>query len=411
MEENMVANINESVIGHVIDSGDTIVTPVKDKLKIVIYSTQVIPSNPDLKQYGGLELIAGLQAKHFAELGHEVHLFATKNSYFSTDKDGKKPFENGFLYAVGKPGEVNPRDAWKTYWDDPKTRQILKDADIVCDHSWDYYCYSVHNELKHLAKVHHGPDPGFNPANKPPMEKPNLIAVSHNHAKQLTKQSGITFRGVENGIDLNNYPFQKEKKDYFLWLSRIYPFKGTHRFIDICNKAQTKGIIAGGSFGDDRAYVDQIKLALSNSQYVTAEGEIGQDSVGKDGQKGVGISHEKKVELYQNAKAVVIPSIEQLPSSQGGIVQFIEPFGLIIAEANACGTPVIVLPSGGWQETMTHGFNGFYANSDEEFIYYMKRIGEIKPENCRKVAEHFSYKRMGDEYLKLFQEIIDGRGW
>jgi len=237
------------------------------------------------------------------------------------------------------------------------------------------------------------------------------IAVSHNHAKQLTKQSRIIFRGVENGIDLGNYPLQKEKKDYFLWLSRIYPFKGTHRFIDICNKAQVKGIIAGGSFGDDRRYVEQIKKGISESQYVTAEGKIGQDSISEDGQRGVGISHEKKVELYQNAKAVIIPAIEQLPTDTGSVVQFLEPFGLITPEANACGTPVIVLPSGGWHETMTHGFNGFFANSDEEVIYYMKRIDEIRPENCRKAAEHFSYKRMGDEYLKLFREIIEGRGW
>jgi glycosyltransferase involved in cell wall biosynthesis len=380
-------------------------------MKIAIYSTQIIPSNPDLKQYGGLELIAGLQAKYFAEQGHEVHLFASKNSYFSTDKDGKKPFENGFLYAVGDPGKINPMDAWKAYLNDPKTKQVLKDADIICDHSWNYYPYSVHHELKNICHICHGPDPGFNPQNKPPVSKPNFIAVSHNHAKQLTKQCGITFRGVENGIDLNNYPFQKDKGDYFLWLSRIYPFKGTHRFIDICNKAKVKGIIAGGSFGDDRQYVDQIKTAISKSEFVTAEGQIGQDSVSKDGQKGVGISHEKKVGLYQNAKAVVIPSIEALPSTQGGTLQFIEPFGLIIPEANSCGTPVIVLPSGGWQETMTHGLNGFFANSDEEFIYYMKRIDEINPENCRKVAEHFSYQRMGSEYLKLFQEIIDGRGW
>lgn len=379
-------------------------------MKIAIYSTQVIPSNPDLKQYGGLELIAGLQAKYFAEQGHEVHLFASKNSYFSTDKDGKKPFENSFLYAVGDPGKINPIDAWKAYWNDPKTKQVLKDVDIVCDHSWNYYPYSVYNELKNICHVHHGPDPGFNPQNKPPMPKPNLIGVSHNHAKQLTKQCGIPVRGVENGIDLSNYPFQKEKGDYFLWLSRIYPFKGTHRFIDICNKAKVKGIIAGGSFGDERQYVDQIKTALSHSEYVTAEGQIGQDSISKDGQKGVGISHEKKIELYQNAKAIVIPSIEMLPSTQGGMLQFIEPYGLIVPEANSCGTPVIVAPSGGWQSHLIHGYNGFYSNSDDEFIYYMKRINEINPEDCRKAAERCSYQRMGDEYLKLFEEIIDG-GW
>ena len=73
-------------------------------LKICIYSTQVIPTNPDLDEYGGLELIAGLQAKHFAEQGHDVHLFACKNSYFSKKGEIKLGPENGHLYAIGEKG-------------------------------------------------------------------------------------------------------------------------------------------------------------------------------------------------------------------------------------------------------------------------------------------------------------------
>lgn len=363
----------------------------------------IIPTNPALGQYGGLELICGMQAKYFEEKGHEVHLFASEGSY--------QPKPPGHLYTVGKPATVNPAEAFKAYWANEKSRKALTEADIVCDHSWGYYTYAVHDKLKHVCKVHHGPDPGF--AAKPPVDKPNLIAVSHNHAKQLTKMSGVTWRGVENGIDLSLYPFKKEKGDYFLWISRIYAFKGTHRFIDLCNKAKVKGIVAGGSFGDVKDYVDQIKDMIVKSEYVTSEGQIGTDSVSADGQIGVGVSHKKKVELYQNAKAVILPIIEELPiqGPSGRMARFIEPFGLITPEANACGTPVIVVPSGGWHETMTHGYNGFFANSNEEFIYYMKRVGEIKPEDCRAASERFSYKRMGEEYLKLFDAILSGDEW
>jgi len=76
-----------------------------------------------------------------------------------------------------------------------------------------------------------------------------------------------------------------------------------------------------------------------------------------------------------------------------------------------CGTPTVVAPSGCWNETTVHGYNGFFATDDDSFIYYIKRIDDIKPENCRKHAEHFSYQRMGDEYLKLYTEVMEGRGW
>ena len=369
-------------------------------MRIAIYSTQVIPTNPNLEQYGGLELIAGLQAKYFEEKGHEVYLFASEGSY--------QP-KNGHLYTVGKPGQVNPLLAWKAYWDDEKSREALLEADIVCDHSWGYYPYAAYNEIKNLCHVCHGPDPGFK--TPPLIEKPCLIGVSHNHAKRLSWMSGCVFRGVQNGIDLSRYPYQEEKGEYFLWISRIYAFKGCHRFIDICNKAKMRGIIAGGSFGDVKDYVELIKKKVEESDYVTIEGKIGTESISADGQIGVGISHKKKVELYQNAKAVVIPAIETLPTPTGQLATFIEPFGLITPEANACGTPIIVTPSGGWQETLLHGYNGFHANSDDEFIYYMKHVDEIKPENCRKMAELFDYRRMGQNYISLFKEILEGRKW
>jgi len=75
-------------------------------------------------------------------------------------------------------------------------------------------------------------------------------------------------------------------------------------------------------------------------------------------------------------------------------------------EANATGTPTIVTPNGGWVESMIHGYNGYFANSNKEFEYYIKKIDDIKPENCREMAERFDYKIMGENYLNLFKEIV-----
>lgn len=357
-------------------------------MKIVLYSTHIIESTPDLQGYGALELLVGLLAKYYDEHGHEVHLFGTKGSY--------EP-KNGKLYAIGNPGQQDSTIAWKAYWDEPRSRQILKEADIIHSHDWGYYPYSVYNELKgKLLHTHHGPDAGF--TSKPPMEHPNLVAVSFTHAKYLSEISKCTWRTVHNGIDLSKYQPTKEKEDYLLWISRIYPFKGAHRFIDICNKMKQKGIIAGGSFGDYlmQDYVNQIQEMCKKSEYVKYLGVV---------------DFNKKVELYKKAKAVVLPTIEFLPDGKGGIAQFKEPMGLIGLEANACLTPIIVAPTGGWIETVRHGINGFLANSNEEFISYIKRIDEIKPENCLEVAKQFTYEKMAQEYLKLYELLLQGESW
>lgn len=351
---------------------------------VTLYSTHILDTPP--LRYGGLEVECYLLARYLCEQGHTVNLFATMDSYHPP---------TGHLFAAGKAMHIHPVQAWKAYWDHPQAREAMKSSDIVCSMDWDYAPYTVAHELKKLCHVHHGPDPGFKA--KPPVEKPNLIAVSFNHAKNLMKMTpGITWRAVQNGIDLEKYPFKKEKEDYLLWVGRLFHPKGPHRFIDICEKMQMKGIICGGSFGDDAGYRAFMTEKLAKSKYVTVFGGLGQE-----------ISHEDKVRLYQNAKAVVQPSIDDFVDGK----QFIEPFGLIVPEANSTGTPVIVSPSGGWNETTVHGSSGYFANTDDEFIHFIKRIDEIAPEDCRKQAEKFDYKIMGKNYVKLFEEVISGGGW
>ena len=352
-------------------------------MKITLYSTHIIDTPP--VKYGGLENICYLLARYLCEQNHTVHLFATRESY-------KPP--TGNLFSAGAAGQIHPMMAWKAYWDTPQSKQALKEADIVCSMDWDYAPYAVANELKHICHVCHGPDPGFK--TKPPIPKPCLIGVSKNHAKNMMRLApGTEWRSVQNGIDLGAYAFKKEKEDYLLWVGRLYAPKGAHIFIDLMEKLQMKGIICGGSFGDDPQYRQFVQTKLNNSKYVTVVNGLGQE-----------ITHEEKVKLYQNARCVVQPSVDD--ASAGN---FIEPFGLIVPEATACGTPVITVPSGGWNETCIHGINAFVCNTVDEMAYYVKRIDELRPEDCRKMAEHFSYKRMGREYELIFNEILEGRPW
>jgi len=374
-------------------------------MKIVIYSTQVIPTNPNLDEYGGLELIAGLQAKYFDETGHEVHLFGCKGSYFSEeDKAEKLCSDRSHLYVVGDKG-TNPVVAWKAYWDDPRTNKVLKDADIICDHSWNWYPYSVHSNLKHICHVDHGPNPSFR--NKPPVDKLNWITVSFHHAKMMMRMApGIVCRAVQNCIPLYKYEINKKpiaERERLLWLSRIYYPKGAHRAIEIANKLKMPIDIVGGSFGQVPNYENWIKELCNKSEYATFHGPV---------------NFQKKLEFYRNAKCVILPIVEQISNEDTmkymghpGPWEWFEPFGLVTSEAGACGTPTIVTPNGGWVESTIHGYNGFFANTNEEFCHFVKQIDSIKPEACRWRAAKFDYKIMGKNYLDLFKEIVEGREW
>lgn len=372
-------------------------------MKIGIYSTQIIPTSPDLDEYGGLELIAGLQAKYFDDLGHEIHLFGCKNSYFSKNKDGSKQgSDHSHLYIVGNKG-TNPVMAWKTYWDDPRTRKVLKECDIICDHSWNWYPYSVHNELKHICHIEHGPNPSFR--TKPPVPHPNMIAVGFNQAKWMMKIApGLTWRAVQNGIPLWKYNLNKKpfaERERLLWISRLYYPKGAHRAIKIAENLKMPIDIAGGSFGQIKEYEILIKDMCNKSEYANFLGPV---------------SFDKKLELYSNAKCVILPIVEFIPEEEArkymnhGAWEWHEPLGLVTPEAGACGTPTIVTPNGGWQESMIHGFNGFFANTNKEFEYFVKQVVDLKPENCRFIAEKFDYKVMCENYLRIFKEILDGGG-
>ena len=378
-----------------------------DKLKIALYSTQVIPTNPDLDQYGGLEIVAGNLAKYFDEMGHEVSLFGCKDSY--------EP-KNGILFAGLESGKLSNWDAWVGYWKNPRARKKLMEADIVHSNDWGLFPYSVHDKLKNVCHTHHGPGAGFEPENLLKVtDKPCLIGVSPNHAKWMQRNTGLQWRGVNNGIDLKKYTFQKQKEDYFLFVGRWDWFKGVHRFVKICDEGQFKGVIIGGSFGDTDEYCKDVKALIDKSEYVTTRGSVGNES--SDGIVGKGISHDEKVKLMQNAKAVVLPNVEYEKEyktdikERQGWGQFIEPFGLVSCESLACGTPVICTPSGGLQGQIVHGKTGFFANSDQDFISCMRRIEEIKPEVCRMRGEDFSYQRMGNEYLRLYQQMLNSEKW
>lgn len=350
-------------------------------MKIIIISTPFVPSPPPT--YGGLELITYNLAVELANRGHQVALACPSES--------KLP-SNVTHVDIG-PARYKVHQDWyqaelQAY---QKYKPYLKDYDIIHDHTWFAfpYLYKQENPEAKIIHTHHGAcnwtDALGNPK-PPPVLYPNLVGISRSHAESLSLFLGRPLRYVYNGIDTTLYPYQKDKEDYLLFLSRITPIKGAHIAIEVAKKLRQKLIIAGGDiFVEDQAYVTHV-IEQCDGHLIKYKGEV---------------SFQEKIELLKNAKALLF-----CPNPP-----FQEPFGLVPVEAMLCGTPVISLRNGATPEIIKHGYSGYICHSPEEIVKAVNKIEKIKPKNCRKWALQFSKENMTTKYEQLYKEVIDGIEW
>jgi glycosyltransferase involved in cell wall biosynthesis len=109
------------------------------------------------------------------------------------------------------------------------------------------------------------------------------------------------------------------------------------------------------------------------------------------------VSHERKLELLAGASALLFP------------IRWNEPFGMVMIEAMACGTPVLAFPEGAAPEVVEHGRTGFLCDDEEAMVDAIGRLGELDRADCRQAVEgYFSTTRMVAEHIELFEAMVDG---
>jgi glycosyltransferase involved in cell wall biosynthesis len=188
---------------------------------------------------------------------------------------------------------------------------------------------------------------------------------------------------VYNAVDVDTFPFQREKGDDLLFLSRIAPEKGPHLAIEVARKLGMRLIIAGKVDRYDQRFFDEVIRDQIDGEQIVFVGEA--DTV-------------EKRELYRNAKCVLMP------------LTWEEPFGLVMPEAMACGTPVIALRRGSAPELIAHGVTGFVVDTVDEMAEAVGEVGRIDPARCRAhVAKHFAPSAMAGEYVRLYETMLAGR--
>ena len=183
---------------------------------------------------------------------------------------------------------------------------------------------------------------------------------------------------VYNGLDETQFHFGQGKGDYLLYFGRIHPHKGAHEAIRIAERSNKKLIICG--LVQDQDYFNQKVAPYLNDTSVIYMGNAGP---------------EQRNQLLGEALALLHP------------ISFDEPFGLSVAEAMMCGTPVIAFERGAMKELIVHAKTGYLVNNIEEAIASVNAVESLNRNDCRNHAlANFSGHVMTRNYVKLYEQIL-----
>lgn len=208
----------------------------------------------------------------------------------------------------------------------------------------------------------------------------NTISHAQRASMPMTRR-GKFVGVVQNAIDVESFPFSSEKDEYLLFLSRISPGKGAHLAIEAARRLGRRLIIAGKVDRVDRAYYEEAVQPLIDGEQVVFFGEA--DACAKR-------------EFYQRAYCLLLPLCWE------------EPFGLVMTEAMACGTPVVAFARGAAPEIVVDGETGYLVENVDGMVEAVRNVDRIDPARCRQhVSDRFSPQVMAECYLASYRTILD----
>jgi glycosyltransferase involved in cell wall biosynthesis len=322
--------------------------------------------------YGGIEWIVSLLADGLTEQGHEVTLFASGDS--RTKASLAWVFERAPSAQIGR-SLPELRHALACF-------ERAADFDVINDHTGPLgaalgglvetpVVHTVHGPLEgEPGRVYEGLGqvaPGV-----------GLISVSLNQRRPKPDLNWVA--NVPNALDLEHYPCKPHRGDYLLFLGRMNHDKGAHRAIAVAMELGLPLKLAGKvSEPKEREYFGEfVEPHLGN----------GIDYLGE-------VNHGTKVELLQNARATLFP------------IEWEEPFGLVMIESMACGTPVIATRHGAVPEVIEDERGGIVVDHWREIPDALGRADALEPIECRRFAEErFAPERMVADYERAYRKVV-----
>lgn len=319
-------------------------------------------------EYGGTELFIAHLAQGLKELGVDVVVYTNGES--TVDVEKRWLFDKA-QWPLRKEDEGELKDIDHTTW---AVKDACTSSDIIHLNNAPGLVCSRFVDLPFVYTLHHATNPTVS-AYYSRFPDIHYIAISDD---QRRREPLPKVRTIRHGIDLSQYHFQETKQPYLSFIGRIAPIKGTHVAIEIAKKAGIPLKIAGEVQPMYRDYFEAKVKPHIDGHFIEYIGVA--DLAAKN-------------ELLGNSMAMLFP------------IAWNEPFGLVMVEAMACGTPVLAFRSGSVPEIVRHGVSGYVARRRDDLAKHAQNL-QIAPAMVRKyVEENFSVERMSRDYLELYTDV------
>jgi glycosyltransferase involved in cell wall biosynthesis len=327
------------------------------------------------RAYGGTERVVSYLTEALVDMGHDVTLFASGDSVTSAN----------LVSILPQALRLDPRKPDPVVW-----HTILMDQVLKASSGFDIIHF--HTDVLQLSLVGHCRTSCLSTAHGR-LDLPELKALfrcfpNHPMVSISTSQRAplpwLNWRAtVHHGLPLGLYSLHAQPHDYLAFVGRISPEKRLDRAIEIACACGIELRVAAKVDAADRAYYESTIEPLLDAPLVTYVGEIGDAA---------------KNDFIGNARALLMP------------IDWPEPFGLVMIESMACGTPVIAYANGSVPEIIDEGVTGFIVQNQDQAIAAVRNIGHIDRRRCRRVFEQrFSSRVMAMRHLDVYRELLGVR--
>ena len=338
-------------------------------LRVALVAPPFLPVPPP--GYGGIERVVAVLADGLVARGHDVTLFAAP---------GSRTRARLVTVLDAPPLLGDPASTSDDLFHTASAFLSAAQFDVVHDHtSLGPALGAMLDGRVPVLHTLHGPWTALSRRSFGLVhERVHLVAISR---AQQRANLGLRYAGVVyNGIDLDAHPMSEEKEPFLVYVGRVSPEKRPELAIEIARRAGLPlTMVVKRTEPAERAYWDALVAP-----------RLGGDVEVLDEPP-----HEVKVDVMRRARAIVFP------------IDWPEPFGLVMAEAMACGTPVVARPLGAAPEVVEEGVTGFLRSTVGELAQVVAEVDQISPHACRARAERlFSGEAMVDAYERLYARVV-----